>query len=158
MIKSPKGTWELCTLVPNICWEALFLRLARIPFEKKTFQNLAKWIEESVFKGKSIKFPYINAPLADIGYKKIKHLSVPEISCMPSPNHWNWRWTRCASVLLPHSYGNVLWCFFCSFLQSSSKLPVKLSPVQSRRAIMHIDSLADSVWWDFFPTVLKIER
>lgn len=89
MIKSPKGTWELCTLVPNIFWEVLFLHLTNIPFDKETFPNLAKLVDDSVFKGKQSKkkIPYINVPPKGIGYKKIKHLIVPEMKCMSSPNH-----------------------------------------------------------------------
>lgn len=73
MIKSPKGTWELRVLVPNIYWEALFFHLACIPFEKEIFQCLTKLIDYSGFKEKSIIFPNTNVLLEDIGYKKIKH-------------------------------------------------------------------------------------
>lgn len=55
MIKSPKGTWELYTQVPNIFWEVLFLHLTYIPFDKETFQSLAKLVDDSVFKGKQSK-------------------------------------------------------------------------------------------------------
>lgn len=38
-------------------------------------------------KVKKKKNPYINVLLKDVGYKKIKHLIVPEIICAPSLNH-----------------------------------------------------------------------
>lgn len=156
MIKSPKGTWELCVLVPNIYWEALFFHLACIPFEKEIFQCLTKLIDYSGFKEKSIIFPSTNVLLEDIGYKKIKHWIVSEIMSMASPNSPKLKMEQMhispTSLLVQECS---LRCFFCCFLQSSSKLFEKSSLVQFCCVIKHIDSLADSVWWGFSPQSWK---